>query len=201
MGDERRPRSGRPGERHRGPEGREAEETGNPGRPEPSFAELIRSQEPGVRPLPERPPLPRPRDRPRPSPRPEVRPPRLPELVVERRGEWTAGRDPSLEPRRLARLQHGEPAFERVVDLHRQRESEARRTLLRAFEEAVRDGLRCLLVVHGRGRHSPEGPVLRERVPVWLSEPPLRARVLAFCSARPADGGTGAVYVLLRRNR
>lgn len=112
-----------------------------------------------------------------------------------------AGRDPSVDPRRLARLKGGDPPFERTVDLHGQREAQARRTLVRAFEEARREGIRCLRVVPGRGRHSPEGAVLRERLPVWLSEPPLRGRVLAFCSAQPAHGGTGAVYVLLRRSR
>ncbi len=154
-----------------------------------------------MRPLRERPELPRPRIRPRPVPRPPAPARPLPALVVERAGEWMAGRDPSVDPRRLARLQGGDPPFERSIDLHGQREVEAHRTLVRAFEAAAREGVRCLRVVPGRGRHSDGGPVLRERLPLWLSEPPLRARVLAFCSAQPAHGGTGAVYVLLRRSR
>jgi DNA-nicking Smr family endonuclease len=57
-----------------------------------------------------------------------------------------------------------------------------------------------VLVVHGRGLHSKDQiPILKESVQAWLSQGRLAKGVLAFSSARPADGGVGAVYVLLRR--
>jgi DNA-nicking Smr family endonuclease len=56
-----------------------------------------------------------------------------------------------------------------------------------------------VLVVHGRGLHSPGAPVLKHALPGWLAEPPLGQRVLAFASATPPHGGTGATFVLLRR--
>jgi DNA-nicking Smr family endonuclease len=75
-------------------------------------------------------------------------------------------------------------------------------------EAAVRDflakshrlGLRCVLIVHGRGLNSPESfPVLKEGLPIWLGRGTAKRIVLAFATARPYDGGTGAVYVLLRK--
>jgi len=66
--------------------------------------------------------------------------------------------------------------------------------------EARQDGKRCVLVVHGRGLHSKDQrPVLKEAVVNWLGRTGLRKQVLAFCTARPYDGGAGALYVLLRR--
>jgi DNA-nicking Smr family endonuclease len=64
---------------------------------------------------------------------------------------------------------------------------------------AAEAGLRCALVIHGRGQRSESGPVLKQALTRWLAEPPLGARVMAFASATPADGGAGATYVLLRR--
>jgi DNA-nicking Smr family endonuclease len=67
-------------------------------------------------------------------------------------------------------------------------------------EEAAVARRRAVLVVFGRGRHSgPAGPVLREVVIDSLCRPPLLARVLAFSSASPAQGGEGALVILLRR--
>jgi DNA-nicking Smr family endonuclease len=58
-------------------------------------------------------------------------------------------------------------------------------------------GLRCIRVIHGKGlRSGPAGPVLKEEVDHWLRK---LDNVAAFASARPVDGGTGALYVLLRR--
>ncbi len=63
-----------------------------------------------------------------------------------------------------------------------------------------KDG-RCLLVIHGRGRNSEDGPVLKDRLFEWLAEAPVGPQVMAFCSATGGDGGVGATYVLLRRER
>ena len=62
-------------------------------------------------------------------------------------------------------------------------------------------GVRCVLIVHGRGRHSGGAPVLREAVVKALTTAPTVDLVRAFCPARPADGGPGAMYVLLARAR
>jgi DNA-nicking Smr family endonuclease len=61
-------------------------------------------------------------------------------------------------------------------------------------------GERCVLVIHGKGEHSPGGlPVLRGEIAAWLSQGTSSEHVAAFATASEADGGEGAVYVLLRR--
>ncbi len=109
---------------------------------------------------------------------------------------WASGVD--LKTRR--RLRRGEFAVEGSVDLHGRDAPTARAVLVRFLEGARRQRRRCVLVVHGKGLRSPGGePILKRELPHWLREPPLADWVLAFCSALPRDGGTGAVYVLLRR--
>ena len=72
--------------------------------------------------------------------------------------------------------------------------------LLAFIRHAYQQGKRSLLVVTGRGKNSPgwQG-VLRENMREWLTRAPLKRVVLAFCTARPGDGGPGALYVLLRK--
>ena len=68
------------------------------------------------------------------------------------------------------------------------------------IEKSRLDGKRCVLIIHGRGLNSKDQiPVLKERVRTWLARGRISRQVLAFASARPCDGGTGALYVLLRR--
>jgi DNA-nicking Smr family endonuclease len=68
---------------------------------------------------------------------------------------------------------------------------------LRASRSA---GKRCVLVVHGRGLHSKDQlPVLKDALRTWLATARFARHVLAFATARPVDGGGGAIYVLLRR--
>ena len=122
-------------------------------------------------------------------------------FTVERLGERSEGLAAGIDRKHLLRLRRGEVPVDARVDLHGLRAADARRRLAAEVARAQAAGLRCLLVVHGRGLHS-EGPaVLREGVAEWLSAAPLAARVMAFASARPEDGGSGATYVLLRRVR
>jgi DNA-nicking Smr family endonuclease len=116
---------------------------------------------------------------------------------VDRGGGLVDGFAPGFDRRRLRALRRGEIPPEHELDLHGLRRDEARRALRLALREAVSAGLRCVLVVHGRGARSEGGAILRQELPDWLGEPPLAAHVLAFAAA---DGrGGGATYVLLRR--
>jgi DNA-nicking Smr family endonuclease len=107
---------------------------------------------------------------------------------------------PGLDPRVLRRLRKGEFTPQADLDLHGTDAATAR-VLVEAFVvESHARGLRCLRIVHGRGRRSPNGePVLKPSLPRWLARGPARRIVLAYASAPPADGGAGATYVLLRR--
>ncbi len=104
---------------------------------------------------------------------------------------------PGLQHTLLRRLRRGQLAVQAQLDLHGRTVDEARTALAGFLYDACARGLRVVRVVHGKGRGSPgRRPVLKGRVNHWLRQ---RDEVLAFCSAPPGDGGTGAVYVLLRR--
>jgi DNA-nicking Smr family endonuclease len=85
-----------------------------------------------------------------------------------------------------------------TLDLHGSHADEAMRSLLRFVKGARGRTRRLLLVVHGKGSHSPGGRgVLRDEMAAWLSSPPLAEHVLCFATAHAKDGGRGAVYVLV----
>jgi len=104
-----------------------------------------------------------------------------------------------LDRRLLRKLRRGEYAIQAHIDLHGMRREEARLAVARFVERCQTEGKRCVLIVHGRGLGSKDNiPVLKEKLTAWLTRGAIGRRVLAFTSARPWDGGTGAVYVLLR---
>lgn len=110
--------------------------------------------------------------------------------------EHLSFRRPGLGPDVVRRLRRGEWAIQAELDLHGLRTDEARDRLGAFVREAHRQGLRCVRVVHGKGLGSPgKTPVLKGRVHGWLVQ---KSEVLAFVQARPADGGAGALIVLLR---
>lgn len=95
----------------------------------------------------------------------------------------------------VRRLRRGEYAIEREIDLHGLTVAEARQALRQFLIDALYRQVRCVRVVHGKGlRSGHRGPVLKAAVSGVLRR---TGAVLAYVSARPADGGTGAVYVLL----
>jgi DNA-nicking Smr family endonuclease len=107
---------------------------------------------------------------------------------------------PGLDPRVRVRLRKGEFAVQAHVDLHGLTRPEGKAALERFVDESRRKGHRCVLVVHGRGLHSKDQiPVLKESLQGWLAKGRIGRQVLAFTTARPTDGGAGAVYVLLRK--
>ncbi len=112
-------------------------------------------------------------------------------------GEALAYAKPGLQRRTLRRLRRGEFSVMAELDLHGQTVDSARRLVADFLAECHQRHLGCVRIIHGKGkRSSNDGPVLKGQVDRWLR---LRDDVLAFCSARPVDGGTGALYVLLRR--
>ena len=104
---------------------------------------------------------------------------------------------PGIQNTILRKLQRGHYKIAAEIDLHGMSGTMALEALTRFIEQAQRSSSRCIRVIHGKGhRSSNHGPVLKPLVHRWLSK---RDDVLAFCSARPTDGGTGALYVLLKR--
>jgi DNA-nicking Smr family endonuclease len=104
-------------------------------------------------------------------------------------------RRPGIGPDVTRKLRQGHWSIQRQLDLHGLRSDEARERLSQFIREAQKHGIRCVRVVHGKGLGSPgKTPVLKSRVHGWLVQ---KNEVLAFVQAKPADGGAGALVVLL----
>jgi DNA-nicking Smr family endonuclease len=120
---------------------------------------------------------------------------------IDRLGERHEGSAPGTDRALLRRLRNGEIARDARIDLHGLAAAAARARLHETLARVHAEGGRCVLVIHGRGRHSETEPILKEALLDWLAEPPVGSLVLAFSSALGGDGGVGATYVLLRRER
>ena len=114
--------------------------------------------------------------------------------------EYIEGSAPGLDRQLVRKLRRGDYAIQAHLDLHGLVQKEAHAEVDTFIDEARKRGHRCVLIVHGRGLHSKDSvPVLKERLKVWLTRGRISRGVLAFATAKPTDGGAGAVYVLLRR--
>jgi DNA-nicking Smr family endonuclease len=137
-----------------------------------------------------------------PKPPPEPTPDRpailLPTPAATVSQTVTLDRFAGIDRRNAERLKRGKHKIEARLDLHGMTQDEAHRTLLRFVRSARFDGKRCVLVITGRG--SLGGGVLKAAVPRWFEEADFRPHLLAISPAQPRDGGTGALYVMLRRN-
>ena len=97
----------------------------------------------------------------------------------------------------LRKLRRGHFQVGAALDLHGMTVLAAKEAFTAFLHQARRDSRQCVRIIHGKGKGSRHrGPILKQKVNYWLRQ---RDEVLAFCSARTVDGGTGAVYVLLRR--
>ncbi|MCM2341985.1 Smr/MutS family protein [Rhodoferax sp.] len=113
--------------------------------------------------------------------------------------EHLSFRRPGIGPDVTRKLRRGDWSIQRQLDLHGLRRDDAREALSIFIREAHKQGIRCVRVVHGKGLGSPgKAPVLKSRVHSWLVQ---KNEVLAFVQAKPADGGAGALVVLLMATR
>ena len=102
---------------------------------------------------------------------------------------------PGLSRQVLRKLRSGIWVIQDQLDLHGCDRHEARETLAAFLAVCVKRGVRCVRVIHGKGLGSKNRePVLKTKVKHWLAQ---REEVLAYCQARPVDGGSGALLVLL----
>ena len=113
-------------------------------------------------------------------------------------GDQAAWLQPSLPKSLLRDLRRGRWVVQAKLDLHGMNRNEARSEVSAFLADCLHRGQRCVRIVHGKGIRSPgREPVLKKPVKGWLSQ---RKEVLAFCQARAAEGGAGAVIVLLSAN-
>jgi len=104
---------------------------------------------------------------------------------------------PGIQHGVLRKLRRGQYSIDAELDLHGMTSRDARQALAEFLRLCGFNSAKCVRIIHGKGRGSAQGrPVLKNKVNHWLQQ---RNDVLAFCSARAVDGGTGAIYVLLKR--
>jgi DNA-nicking Smr family endonuclease len=114
--------------------------------------------------------------------------------------EFIEGRVSGLDQTIVSKLRRGEFAVQGHLDMHGMIREEAKVEVDQFLRRSRQGGKRCVLLVHGRGTHSRDQlPVLKDALLTWLATNRFGRHVLAFATARPVDGGAGAVYVLLRR--
>lgn len=122
------------------------------------------------------------------------------EFTISDTADYIEGYIKDIDPNILRSLKRGEFSVESVLDLHGTTREEAKRMVKNFIEKARLNSLRCISIIHGKGYHSKDHiPVLKESLKDWLSSRSIGRHILAFCSAMPKDGGTGAVYVLLKK--
>ena len=124
------------------------------------------------------------------------------EFSLEFTDEYLQGHIVGLDSQIINKMKAGEFSSEAHLDLHGLNAAGAWEALVGFFRSAYHKGLRCVLVVPGRGLNSPGGAgVLRERLQTWFTQAPFKYAILAFCTALPKHGGAGALYVLLRKQK
>jgi DNA-nicking Smr family endonuclease len=122
------------------------------------------------------------------------------EMDITFSDEYIEGSVHGFSRKLMQKLKKGRFPVQDYMDLHGLTKQDAEVRIRDFLLQSNRRGLRCVLVVHGRGLNSEDHiPVLKERLPIWLSRGPVKKIVLAFSTAMPYDGGTGAIYVLLRK--
>ncbi len=122
------------------------------------------------------------------------------EFALEFTDEYLEGHVVGLDALTIGKLRAGQYSPEGHLDLHGMNALQAYESMVGFLRAAYHKGMRTVLVIPGRGKNSPDGMgVLREKVQAWLTHDPFKRVVLAFCTAQPAHGGAGALYVLLRK--
>ena len=142
-----------------------------------------------------------------PAAKPATRPPPQHPVATQKPTPKSAPKpkEPALEPfdrRSKQKLVRGTQAIDARLDLHGYRQSEAHAALLRFLHRQQTKGAKTVLVITGKGG-SPDGGrgVLKRQVPMWLESAEMRTFIVGFESAGIGHGGTGALYVRLRRGR
>jgi DNA-nicking Smr family endonuclease len=114
-------------------------------------------------------------------------------------GEELLFRRDGLSQKHIRKLRRGHWKVQDHLDLHGLIATEARALTAAFLAHAIRNGLRCVRIVHGKGLSSPNRePVLKKKLSGWLAQ---RDEVLAYCQAPQPEGGGGAVLVLLRATK
>ena len=105
-----------------------------------------------------------------------------------------------INPITMEKLRRGEFSVQKILDLHGYSIDDADELFQIFIKDTVREGLKCVKIIHGRGLKSKGAPVLKEHLKTWIIKAMHRKWVLAFSNAIMSDGGPGATYILLKKN-
>ncbi len=111
------------------------------------------------------------------------------------------GEAQGIDKCKLKRMQRGQLELQARLDLHGFTQSQAQAAVIEFLERCQAQGKRNVIIVTGKGLAKEGGGILRSRLPDWLNLSPNRERVLSYDYSQPKDGGTGALYVVLRKLR
>lgn len=124
------------------------------------------------------------------------------EFALNATEEYVEGHILGIDLLTVGKLQNRQYSPEAHIDLHGLNAEQAYHNLIAFFRNSYQRGLRTVLVVTGKGKNSINGmPVLRTKVQEWFTKEPFRRVVIAFCTAKQEDGGSGALYVLIRKQK
>lgn len=124
------------------------------------------------------------------------------EFALNATEDYIEGHILGIDLMTVGKLQSRQYSPEAHIDLHGLNAEQAYHNLIAFFRNSYQRGLRTVLVVTGKGKNSINGmPVLRNKVQEWFTKDPFRRVILAFCTAKQEDGGTGALYVLIRKQK
>lgn len=124
------------------------------------------------------------------------------EFALSATEDYIEGHIVGIDLMTVGKLQNRQYSPEAHIDLHGLTAEQAYHNLIAFFRNSYQRGLRTVLVVTGKGKNSINGmPVLRSKVQEWFTKDPFRRVILAFCTAKQEDGGTGALYVLIRKQK
>ena len=112
--------------------------------------------------------------------------------------EYMEGYAEGVNPLVMEKLRNGEFSVQHVVDLHGLSIEGARETFEFFLSEAIRNNLKCIKVIHGRGLKSKREPIIKDYLKTWIVRAMHRKWITAFSNATMPDGGPGATYILLR---
>lgn len=110
--------------------------------------------------------------------------------------EFIAHKQSSIPDKTLRKLRKGQYNVDAILDLHGLSVDAAKTAVESFLQRCLHEGVRVVLIIHGKGHHSQQTPILKNKLNHWLREINV---VLAFCSAAPSHGSRGALYVLLKR--
>lgn len=138
--------------------------------------------------------------------KPDIKGHRLPTKTQTESQEYKE--NPQTDRRTSQRLKRGQITIDMRLDLHGLSQNQAYDALLRVVPDAFKNGKRCILVITGKGGNRLDHSmidqtigILKQKTPEWLSQSPLSQYVLKTEPAKPKDGGEGALYVLIKRQR